>query len=128
MSDQAGQVQDQEKRHAEALAAVQASLSAVGSSTDAEMRVRAQDLHANSTAIGKQEKDLAKQTAALAKESAKWKKTADEATKKLNEIGDVQNWAEMLERDLLVVEETLRLAEGGERMESASGVGEIRRD
>lgn len=128
MSDQASQTQDQEKRHAEALAAVQASLSAVGSSTDAELRVRAQDLHANSAAISKQEKELAKQTAALAKESAKWQKSADEATRKLNEIGDVQNWAEMLERDLLVVEETLRLVEGQEREESASGAGEIRRD
>ena len=66
---------------------------------------------ANSAAIAKQEKELAKQTVALRKESDKWQKLGDSSTKKLNEIGDVQNWAEMLERDLLVLEETVRLVD-----------------
>ncbi|KAJ4353115.1 hypothetical protein N0V95_003649 [Ascochyta clinopodiicola] len=91
--------------------AVLASLSSIGTSIDADLRTRTADLHANSAAIAKQEKELAKQTAALKKESDKWQKLGDTSTKKLNEIGDVQNWAEMLERDLLVLEETLRLAD-----------------
>ncbi|PVI07263.1 hypothetical protein DM02DRAFT_609227 [Periconia macrospinosa] len=109
------------RRTAEARAAVTASLTSVGSSVDHEMRQRAADLHANSEAIEKQEKALAKQTAALAKQSAQWQKLADTSTKKLNEIGDVQNWAEMIERDLLVLEETLRLVDEKAETESASG-------
>lgn len=104
----------------EARAAVLASLSSIGTSIDADLRTRTADLHANSAAIAKQEKELAKQTAVLRKESDKWQKLGDTSTKKLNEIGDVQNWAEMLERDLLVLEETVRLvdeekAAGGSR-------------
>ncbi|KAF2470718.1 uncharacterized protein BDR25DRAFT_303731 [Lindgomyces ingoldianus] len=111
------------RRTAEARAAVTASLASVGGSVDAEMRTRAADLHSNSEAIAKQEKELTKQTAALAKQSAQWQKLADTSTKKLNEIGDIQNWAEMIERDLLVLEETLRLVEGKAAPDSASGTG-----
>lgn len=104
---------EQQQRNAEARAAVTASLNSVGASISTEMRHRAQDLHANSAAISKQEKELQAQTAALAKESSKWAALAAQSTKKLNEIGDLQNWAETIERDLLVLEETLRLVEGG---------------
>ncbi|EON64724.1 hypothetical protein W97_03957 [Coniosporium apollinis CBS 100218] len=112
---------DSARRTAEARAAVTASLSSVGSSVDAGLRARAKDLHANEAAILKQEKELAEQTAALKKEAAQWQKLADTSTKQLNQIGDIQNWAEMIERDLLVVEETLRLAEGKPAAENASG-------
>ena len=95
----------------EARAAVLSSLSSIGTSIDGEIHTRTADLHANSAAIAKQEKELAKQTVALRKESDKWQKLGDSSTKKLNEIGDVQNWAEMLERDLLVLEETVRLVD-----------------
>ncbi|KAI9696918.1 MAG: hypothetical protein M1820_007993 [Bogoriella megaspora] len=106
---------------AEARAAVTASLTSVGSNLDADVRRRAADLQSNADAISKQEAELAKQTAALAKESAQWQKLADTSTKKLNEFGDLQNWAEMIERDLLVVEETLRLVEGKPDDNNASG-------
>ena len=112
---------DPERRQLEARNAVTASLQSTGKSIDGEMRIRAADLHANSAAIEKQEKELIKQTAALAKESAKYQKVLDTSTKKLNEIGDVQNWAEVMERDLLVIEETLRLAEGKADAKNASG-------
>lgn len=91
------------RRTAEARAAVTASLSSVGASLDHEMRTRTADLHANAAAISKQEKELARQTAGLAKQSAEWDKLLQNGTKKLNEVGDIQNWAEMLERDLLVL-------------------------
>lgn len=112
---------DSARRTAEARAAVTASLAAVGSSVDNEMRTRAADLHANAEAIEKQEKEVAKQTAALAKQSGQWQKLADSSTKKLNEIGDIQNWAEMIERDLLVLEETLRMVDGEAAPDTASG-------
>ncbi|KAF2105537.1 hypothetical protein BDV96DRAFT_509239 [Lophiotrema nucula] len=118
---------ESERRTAEARAAVTASLLSIGSSADAELRTRAADLNTNSQSIEKQEALLAKQSKALAKEEAKWQKLVDSGTKKLNEIGDIQNWAEMIERDLLVLEETVRLAENKGReeveVESASGTG-----
>lgn len=109
------------RRTAEARAAVAASLASVGGSLDTEMRTRAADLHSNSEAIAKQEKELGKQTAALAKQTKQWQKLADTSTKKLNEIGDIQNWAEMIERDLLVLEETVRLVKGKDTTDTASG-------
>ncbi|KAJ4368816.1 hypothetical protein N0V83_005898 [Neocucurbitaria cava] len=109
-------------RHtAEARAAVTASLSSVGASLDNEMRTRTADLHSNSAAISKQEKDLAKQTAALAKQNADLEKVLQGGNKTLNEVGDIQNWTEMLHRDLLVLEETIRLVDGKEEDETASG-------
>ncbi|KAK7544111.1 uncharacterized protein J3D65DRAFT_608567 [Phyllosticta citribraziliensis] len=115
---------ENEQRIAEARAAVTASLSSVGGSMDTKVRTRAADIHANAATIEKQEKELAKQTAALAKETAKWEKLAHQNVKKLNEMGDLQNWAEMIEHDLLVVEETLRLAEGRAEAGNASGTSE----
>lgn len=112
---------DEARRNAEARAAVTASLASVGASVDNELRTRTADLHANSAAISKQERELAKQTAALAKESAQWEKLLSGGTKKLNEVGDIQNWAEMIERDLLVLEETVRLVDGKGEEETASG-------
>jgi hypothetical protein len=115
------QSSDSQRRTAEARDAVIASFSSVGSAYEADLKRRAADLHSNSKAIKKQEKELIKQTAALAKQTAQLNKLADSSTKKLNEIGDVQNWAEVLERDMLVLEETMRLVEGRAEVESASG-------
>ena len=112
---------DSSRAQAEARAAVLASLESAGSNYDAQYQRRAHDLHANASAIQKQEAEVKKQASALAKETAKWQKEVDKATRGVNEIGDVQNWAEMMERDLLVLEETLRLAEGEDQMQSASG-------
>ena len=109
------------RAQAEARAAVLASLESAGSSYDRQYQRRATDIHANVAAIAKQEAEVNKQAALLAKESDKWQKEVDKATRGVNEIGDVQNWAEMIERDMMVLEETLRLAEGDELVESASG-------
>lgn len=112
---------DSSRAQAEARAAVLASLESAGSNYDAQFQRRATDLHRNAAAISKQEAEVKKQTAALAKESAKWQKELDKTTKGMKGFGDMQNWAEMIERDFLVLEETLRLAEGGAELESASG-------
>ncbi|KXT17907.1 hypothetical protein AC579_5931 [Pseudocercospora musae] len=108
------------KAQEEARAAVLASLESAGSNYDTRFQRRAKDIHANARNIAKQEAEVKKQANTLAKESAKWQKELDQATKGVKEFGDVQNWAEMMERDLLVLEETLRLVEGGDS-ESASG-------
>jgi GCN5-like protein 1 (GCN5L1) len=109
------------ERFAEAKDAVTASLVSVGTNINADLQVRAADMHANAAAIAKQEQQLQAQTAALAKQTARWKKELDASTRKLNELGDVQNWTETLERDLLVLEEVVRLKEGREDAGLISG-------
>ena len=112
---------DSSRAQAEARAAVVASLESAGSEHDSQFQRRANDLHSNAAALAKQEAEVRNKTAALAKENAKWQKELDNATKGLKPFGDQQNFAEMMERDFLILEETLRLAEGGEPAESASG-------
>lgn len=92
----------------------------IGSSLDSDLKSRAANLHSNSTALEKQQKALVKETANLKKETDKLKKVADQGMKDIKEIGDVQNWAEVLERDFLVLEETLRLVREGTGSESGS--------
>ncbi|GAB7362627.1 hypothetical protein MBLNU230_g2939t1 [Neophaeotheca triangularis] len=110
----------QDETHAQARAAVLASLHSAGSNYDSQLQRRAADLQANSAAIAKQEAEVMKNAKTLSKESAKWEKETGKATEGLKEIGDVQNWAELMERDMLVLEETMRMVEGGEREESES--------
>ncbi|KLJ11272.1 DNA mismatch repair protein PMS2 [Blastomyces silverae] len=95
----------------EAKAAFTASLTSVGTNLDTDLRQRAQALHDNEGAIKNQEEKLKKTTRDLAKQSKELEKLADMGRKGLNEVGDLQNWAELIERDLLITEETLRLAE-----------------
>jgi hypothetical protein len=109
-----------EKRNAEAKTAFLASLTSVGAHADAPLQARAADIAANSTQLSKQQADVEKATAALAKETAQYQKIADDARGKLKEIGDVQNWAEVIERELLVLEETLRIVEEEEGKDGLS--------
>lgn len=112
---------NQSQRTSEARAAFTATLTSIGTSLDSDLQARASDIHSNSTAIAKQEADVLKQGAGLKKESDRYQKVADESRGKLKEIGDIQNWAEILERDLLVLEETVRLGEEGRREGRKSG-------
>ena len=101
---------------AEARAAVVASM---GNMVDRELQSRASVLHENARALERQERDVVGATAALRKEREKLGREADAAARRLKEVGNVQNWAEVLEREFLVLEETVRLANGEE-----SGDGE----
>ncbi|RAO69541.1 uncharacterized protein BHQ10_005553 [Talaromyces amestolkiae] len=114
LSSPANQPQDPEavRRTLEARTAFTASLHSVGETVSADLRARATDLHDNAAAIQKQEQELARHTAELSRQNDQWDKVVDGARQGLKEIGDVQNWAEMIERDLLVVEEVLRQVEG----------------
>jgi len=86
----------------------------IGNNLSAELKSRAQNLHANSAQLDKQMKDVQKGTKALQKQNDKLGKMAHDGQQKMKELGNVQNWAEMLERDFLVLEETLRLVKKGE--------------
>lgn len=100
------------QRHiAEARAAVVASM---GNMLDSELQGRAAVLHENARALDKQERDVLAATDALRREREKLAREADVAARRLKEVGNVQNWAEVLERGFLVLEETVRLANGGD--------------
>ncbi|KAK7949016.1 uncharacterized protein PG986_009902 [Apiospora aurea] len=90
---------------------------------DAELQSRASLLHSNATQLSRQETDVAKATEALRKENDKLAKVARDAGRRIKETGNVQNWAEVLERDFLVLEETLRLAREGDSDDGESEGG-----
>ncbi|KAM3442588.1 hypothetical protein NHJ13734_002261 [Beauveria thailandica] len=115
------------QRHiAEARAAVVASM---GNMLDTELQGRAQMLHDNAGALDRQERDVLAATEALRRERERLAREADGAARRLKEVGNVQNWAEVLERGFLVLEETVRLANrrggggGGDGSRSGSGSG-----
>ncbi|KAI1635632.1 hypothetical protein F4809DRAFT_612854 [Biscogniauxia mediterranea] len=96
---------------AEARAALVASVSNM---LDSELQSRAGLLHANAAALGRQERDVERATEALRRENDKLAGVARDAGRKIKELGNVQNWAEVLERDFLVLEETVRIVRDGD--------------
>lgn len=105
-----------------------AVVASLGNMVDTELQSRASILHENAAALDRQEKDVLAATAGLRREREKLAKEAGAAARKLKELGNVQNWAEVLEGKFLVLEETVRLANGGreykegeEGSESGSG-------
>ncbi|KAL7819769.1 hypothetical protein V8C26DRAFT_395148 [Trichoderma gracile] len=109
----------QTTRHvSDARAAVVAS---IGNMLDSELQSRAAILHANAAALERQERDVVRATDGLRRETQKLKAEADKAARKVKELGNVQNWAEVLERGFLVLEETVRLANGGGETDDEGG-------
>lgn len=90
---------------------------------DSELQWRASTLHANSAVLGRQAADVQRATDGLRREREKLAREADAAARRVKELGNVQNWAEVLERDFLVLEETVRLANGGGSSCSCSDCG-----
>ncbi|CAG8388320.1 unnamed protein product [Penicillium salamii] len=126
MSEQSNPTEDQQK---EALAAFTATLHSVGTNLEAPLRDRAANIQSNAAALERQEAELAENTARLARQNQQWVGLADETREGLKEIGDVQNWAEMIERDLLALEDMMDGVEGKggdddvvERNENGNGV------
>lgn len=115
----------EEQQQKEALAAFTATLHSVGTNLEAPLRDRASTIQSNAAALQKQETELAENTARLARQNAQWTGLADETREGLKEIGDVQNWAELIERDLLIMEEMMDGVEAKERAtEQERGVEE----
>ncbi|KAK8906053.1 hypothetical protein QC760_005951 [Botrytis cinerea] len=109
---------------AEARTALNASIQNIFTPHEHALKLRAQNLHQNSSALTKQETDLKKEIGKLGKEGDKLEKVVREGQRKVKELGNVQNWAEVLERDFLVVEEVLKLGnEGGGRKGSVGSNG-----
>lgn len=101
-----------------------ALVASIGNTLDHELQTRASLLHANQAAIEKQERDVERALADLRREDDRLLKVLDKGSREVKELGDVQNWAERLERDFLVLEETMRLVhEGDSGSESGSWTG-----
>ncbi|EKV06373.1 GCN5-like 1 [Penicillium digitatum] len=102
-----------DRQQKEALAAFTATLHSVGTNLEAPLRDRAANIHTNTAALEIQEAELAGNTLRLAWQNQQWTKFADETREGFKEIGDIQNWAEMIERDLLALEEMMDVVERG---------------
>lgn len=102
-----------------------ALVASIGNMLDHELQTRASLLHANQAAIERQERDVARALADLRREDDKLLRVLDRGSRQVKELGDVQNWAERMETDFLVLEETMRLVRegGGGRSGSGSGSG-----
>ncbi|TGZ81289.1 hypothetical protein EX30DRAFT_371636 [Ascodesmis nigricans] len=85
------------------------SLSTLSTRLDRDLRDRITTIHANQASLDSQSRALKLQTKKLVKTTKAWSGMADAARGGLKEIGDVQNWAEMIEYELMLVEETLRI-------------------
>lgn len=104
-----------------------ALVASLGNALDVELSGRAALLHGNARALAAQERDVSRALEELRKEDDKLLKVLAEGSRKVKELGDVQNWAERLERDFLVVEETMRLVAEGSGSESGSWSGSASR-
>lgn len=103
------------QRTLEARLAFTTTLTTLGSSISHNLSLIASDIHANASSLTSQEALVTNSASSLKKETGKYNKAAEQARGKLKELGDIQNWAEVLERDLLVLEETVREGEERER-------------
>ncbi|PWY89515.1 hypothetical protein BO94DRAFT_490515, partial [Aspergillus sclerotioniger CBS 115572] len=91
----------------EAISAFTATLHNTATSYTTPLVDRAHTLTTNATNLERQQLDVEKSTAALAKQNDALARVAEEARLGLKEIGDVQNWAEVIERELLVLEDVV---------------------
>ncbi|KAI5791596.1 GCN5-like protein 1-domain-containing protein [Peziza echinospora] len=85
------------------------SLQTLGSQVDADLRDRITTIHLNAQTLETQTRTLKNRTASLSKTTRQWSGMAEGARSRLKEIGDIQNWAEMIEHELLVMEETMNI-------------------
>ncbi|KAF8419449.1 GCN5-like protein 1-domain-containing protein [Tirmania nivea] len=92
------------------------SLTTLGSQIDADLRDRITTIHQNAQSLETQTRTLKNRTAALSKTTRQWSGMAESARSKLKEIGDIQNWAEMIEHELLVMEEAMNIVYDEERL------------
>ncbi|RYP93765.1 hypothetical protein DL770_000137 [Monosporascus sp. CRB-9-2] len=108
-------------RHvAEARAALVATVSNL---LDTELQGRASLLHGNAAALERQRRDVSRAAEGLRRENDRLARLARDAGKAVKELGNVQNWAEVLERDFLVLEETVRLVKRGDGEEDEEDGG-----
>jgi len=81
----------------------------VGHAADKELCERISLVHANRASIEAQAQALQTRTTTLAKQSKQWQSVVDKANHQLKMLGDVQNWAEVIDREIRILEETFKI-------------------
>lgn len=107
-------------QHAQTAQARAALVASLGNALDTELKSRAALLHGGAAAIARQERDLNDALEGLRREDDRLLRVLEGGSRRVKELGDVQNWAERLERDFIVLEETMRLVERGDGEEEGS--------
>ncbi|KAF8472075.1 GCN5-like 1 [Kalaharituber pfeilii] len=97
------------KRAEESRKHLHTTLHNLGSQIDTDLRDRITTIHQNAQSLETQTRTLKNRTAALSKTTRQWSAMTEGARSRLKEIGDIQNWAEMIEHELLVMEETMNI-------------------
>ncbi|TLD33732.1 hypothetical protein PspLS_00909 [Pyricularia sp. CBS 133598] len=105
------QQQQQANNVAEARAALEASMANI---LDRELVPRATALHRGERVIKKQQADVVRATGSLRHANRQLEEVVEDVSWKLREVGDLQNWTELLEQRFLAVEETMRLVREGD--------------
>ena len=108
------------QRTAEAKAAFTAALKSEGSKLDADLQLRAKDIHKGATTLAKQDSDVQKEIQKLSKQNDAMQKVVDKTRNEMKAYDDLPDIMADLERDLMIVEETLRIAEGNDQDEDVS--------
>lgn len=89
----------------------------------APLTERTEAIASASKSLARQEKVLLQDTQKLSRQAEELEKTIDESVDQLKELGDLQNWAEVVFRDISIIEDTLRMVENQEREHDESGDG-----
>ena len=70
----------------------------------------ATEVYVNQKELDKESRLLLNEGRRLTENTLKWIDTVERLNKSLNEIGDIENWASVMEKDLFVVSRTLEMA------------------
>ncbi|ODQ56461.1 hypothetical protein SAICODRAFT_28601 [Saitoella complicata NRRL Y-17804] len=101
----------QERAHA-ARKQVVKDIDTASNAIDNGVRYRISTIHTNSTNIASQTRSLSTHSARLTKSVKQWQDMAGGARGQLKQVGDLENWAEVLEREVRVLEEAVGMARG----------------
>ncbi|KAI4724942.1 hypothetical protein E4T49_07291 [Aureobasidium sp. EXF-10728] len=77
----------------------------------APLTERTETIVSASQSIDAQKRTLVQDTQKLSRQAEELEKTIGQSVDQLKELGDLQNWAEVVFRDISVIEETLRMVE-----------------
>jgi predicted nucleic acid-binding Zn-ribbon protein len=89
----------------------------------APLTERTEAIVSASHSIAAQKRILVQDTQKLSRQAQELEKTLDQSVDQLKEMGDLQNWAEVVFRDISVIEETLRMVEEEEAANSRGDNG-----
>ncbi|CAD0084086.1 unnamed protein product [Aureobasidium vineae] len=77
----------------------------------APLTERTEAIVSASQSIDAQKRTLVQDTQKLSRQAEELEKAIGQSVDQLKEMGDLQNWAEVVFRDISVIEETLRMVE-----------------